>query len=145
MSTTATFQGLDPEGRSSSRILRPPGGGSNFAFGVGDPQKQQPVRKHKMASNIFGIPDDEPTPASHASEKDSQHSSACGNPEDAQETCNQEECGEAADHMGEAEVPETEPGNDGSEADGESIQPAAPVAVASRRNPPGGKSSLVLG
>ncbi|XP_040186012.1 jupiter microtubule associated homolog 1 [Rana temporaria] len=144
MSTTATFQGLDPETRSSSRILRPPGGGSSFAFGVGDAQKQQPLRKHKMASNIFGLPD-EPTPVSHTSEKDGQHGSACGNPEDEQETCNQEEWGEAADHMGEAEVPETESGNDESEADGEIVQPVAPVAVPSRRNPPGGKSSLVLG
>ncbi|CAJ0934713.1 unnamed protein product [Ranitomeya imitator] len=31
------------------------------------------------------------------------------------------------------------------EASGEPAQPAAPVAVPSRRNPPGGKSSLVLG
>ncbi|CAI9579055.1 unnamed protein product [Staurois parvus] len=145
MSTTATFQGLDPESRSSSRVLRPPGGGSSFSFGVGDSQQQQPVRKHKMASNIFGIPDNEPSPASHASEKDNQHSSACGNPEDAQKTCIQGECGEAADQMGEAEIPETESGKDGSQAAGESIQPAAPVAVAGRRNPPGGKSSLVLG
>ncbi|XP_018430893.1 PREDICTED: hematological and neurological expressed 1 protein-like [Nanorana parkeri] len=116
MTRTSTFKGLDPEGRSNSRILRPPGGGSSFSFGVGESQQQQLLRRHMMTSNIFGIPDDEPTPASYASETDIPHSSACGNPEDLQKTCNQEECGEAADHMGEAEIPETESRKDGSQA-----------------------------
>lgn len=38
-------------------------------------------------------------PKSYKYLADSQHGSACGNPEDEQETCNQEEWGEAADHM----------------------------------------------
>ncbi|XP_072259933.1 jupiter microtubule associated homolog 1 [Pyxicephalus adspersus] len=142
MTTTSMFKGLDPEGRNSSRVLRPPGGGSSFSFGVGDSQQQQqPVRRHKMSSNIFGIPDDEPAPASKTEHA---HISACGDADDSLKTCNEEVCGEAADQMVEAEVPETaESGKEGSQAVGESVEPAAPVA--SRRNPPGGKSSLVLG
>uniref|UniRef100_A0A8C5QKU3 Uncharacterized protein n=1 Tax=Leptobrachium leishanense TaxID=445787 RepID=A0A8C5QKU3_9ANUR len=41
---------------TGSWILRPPGGGSSFSFDVGD-QPAQPSRRHKMASNIFGVPD----------------------------------------------------------------------------------------
>ncbi|XP_074116841.1 jupiter microtubule associated homolog 1 isoform X2 [Sminthopsis crassicaudata] len=53
MTTTTTFKGVDPNGRNSSRVLRPPGGGSNFTLGFDEPT-EQPVRKNKMASNIFG-------------------------------------------------------------------------------------------
>ncbi|CAJ0934711.1 unnamed protein product [Ranitomeya imitator] len=70
MTTTSTIKGLDPESRSSSRVLRPPGGGSSFSFGVEASKQQQPARRHKMASNIFGIPDNEPAPTSCASEPD---------------------------------------------------------------------------
>ncbi|KAJ1130047.1 hypothetical protein NDU88_008403 [Pleurodeles waltl] len=61
MTTTTTFSGVDPSGRSSSRVLRPPGGASNFSLGFGE-QPDQPARKYKMASNIFGPPDDLPAP-----------------------------------------------------------------------------------
>ncbi|XP_069608257.1 jupiter microtubule associated homolog 1 isoform X1 [Ranitomeya imitator] len=141
MTTTSTFKGLDPESRSSSRVLRPPGGGSSFSFGVEASKQQQPARRHKMASNIFGIPDNEPAPTSCASEPGASESAACG--DDPHITCTQDEYSDATDYMGEAEVPETE--EPVKEASGEPAQPAAPVAVPSRRNPPGGKSSLVLG
>ncbi|XP_073519245.1 jupiter microtubule associated homolog 1 [Phyllobates terribilis] len=140
MTTTSTFKGLDPESRSSSRVLRPPGGGSSFSFGVEASKQQQPARRHKMASNIFGIPDNEPAPTSCASEPGASESAACG--DDPHRTCTQDEYSDATEYMGEAEVPETEPVI---EASGEPAQPAAPVAVPSRRNPPGGKSSLILG
>ncbi|KAM3921216.1 jupiter microtubule associated homolog 1 [Leptodactylus fuscus] len=140
MTTTSTFQGLDPEARKSSRVLRPPGGGSSFSFGVDGSKQQQPVRRHKMASNIFGIPDDEPAPTSCALEPEASENAACG--EDPHRTCTEAEYSDAAEHMVEAEVPEMEPAK---EASGEPAQPAPPVAVPSRRNPPGGKSSLVLG
>ncbi|XP_066442489.1 jupiter microtubule associated homolog 1 [Eleutherodactylus coqui] len=139
MTTTSTFQGLDPEGRSSSRILRPPGGGSSFTFGV-EASKQQPARRHKMASNIFGLPDNEPAPTSCAPEPGPSESAACG--DDPHRTCTEAEYSDIVEHTDEAEVPETEPAT---EASGEPAQPAPPVAVPSRRNPPGGKSSLILG
>ncbi|XP_075703014.1 jupiter microtubule associated homolog 1 [Rhinoderma darwinii] len=140
MTTTSTFKGLDPDGRSSSRILRPPGGGSSFSFGVEASKQQQPVRRHKMASNIFGVPENEPALSSHAAEPGASESAACG--DDPHRTCAQAEYCDAAEHTGEAEVPEMEPAE---EASGEPAQTAPPVAVPSRRNPPGGKSSLVLG
>ncbi|XP_038012852.1 jupiter microtubule associated homolog 1 isoform X2 [Motacilla alba alba] len=59
MTTTATFSGMDPNGRNSSRVLRPPGGGSNFSLGFDEPQ-EQPVRRNKMASSIFGTPEENP-------------------------------------------------------------------------------------
>ncbi|KAM9296388.1 jupiter microtubule associated homolog 1 [Gastrophryne carolinensis] len=105
MTTTSTFSGLDPEGRNSSRVLRPPGGGSSFTLGVGEQSQQQPVRKHKMASNIFGIPDNESASVSHAPETGGPQSAACGDPEDLQKTCLLGECGDAAEQMGEAEMP----------------------------------------
>ncbi|XP_044154334.1 jupiter microtubule associated homolog 1 isoform X2 [Bufo gargarizans] len=141
MTTTSMFQGLDPDCRSSSRVLRPPGGGSSFVFGEGAKQQQQPARRHMMASNIFGIPDNEPAPTSCASEPGVSESAACG--DDPHRTCTEDEYSDATEHTeGEAEEPETEPAK---EACGEPAQPAPPVAVPSRRNPPGGKSSLVLG
>ncbi|XP_053939525.1 jupiter microtubule associated homolog 1 isoform X1 [Cuculus canorus] len=59
MTTTTTFSGMDPSGRSSSRVLRPPGGGSNFSLGFDEPA-EQPVRRNKMASSIFGTPEENP-------------------------------------------------------------------------------------
>ncbi|OXB76966.1 UNVERIFIED_CONTAM: hypothetical protein H355_014788 [Colinus virginianus] len=59
MTTTTIFSGMDPSGRNSSRVLRPPGGGSNFSLGFDEP-KEQPVRKNKMASSIFGTPEENP-------------------------------------------------------------------------------------
>ncbi|KAF6094406.1 Jupiter microtubule associated-like protein 1 [Phyllostomus discolor] len=59
MTTTTTFKGVDPNSRNSSRVLRPPGGGSNFSLGFDEPT-EQPARKNKMASSIFGPPEDNP-------------------------------------------------------------------------------------
>lgn len=44
---------------SLCRVLRPPGGGSNFSLGFDEP-KEQPTRKNKMASSIFGTPEENP-------------------------------------------------------------------------------------
>ncbi|KAG7243606.1 hypothetical protein INR49_011163 [Caranx melampygus] len=56
MTTTTTFQGMDPGAKSSSRVLRPPGGDSSFTFGTDD--NTTPQRKNKMASSIFAEPED---------------------------------------------------------------------------------------
>uniref|UniRef100_A0A4W4DRK2 Jupiter microtubule associated homolog 1b n=1 Tax=Electrophorus electricus TaxID=8005 RepID=A0A4W4DRK2_ELEEL len=55
MTTTTTFQGMDPSAKNSSRVLRPPGGASNICFGT---DEDKPARKNRMASNIFAEPDD---------------------------------------------------------------------------------------
>ncbi|KAM8945889.1 jupiter microtubule associated homolog 1 [Pelodytes ibericus] len=146
MTTTSTFSGLDPEGRSSSRILRPPGGGSSFSFGVGD-QQAQPARRHKMASNIFGLPEYEPVPVAHSQQTDVPASTACEDQEDLsiQRTCSPAEYYDA-DDMVEAEATEAiGAGNETSHSTEVSAETTAAAAVPTRRNPPGGKSSLVLG
>ncbi|RXM34223.1 Hematological and neurological expressed 1-like protein [Acipenser ruthenus] len=50
---------MDPGSKSSSRVLRPPGGDSNICFGNGKEETvPQPTRKNRTASNIFGVPED---------------------------------------------------------------------------------------
>ncbi|CAH2307669.1 Hypothetical predicted protein [Pelobates cultripes] len=53
MTSTHTFQGLDSDNKTSSRVLKPPGGGSSCIFGNPD-DAPAPTRSHKMSSNIFG-------------------------------------------------------------------------------------------
>ncbi|XP_013916376.1 PREDICTED: hematological and neurological expressed 1 protein [Thamnophis sirtalis] len=60
MTITTTYPGMDPSGRSSSRVLRPPGGGSNFNIGFDLPKDQQGGKRNKMASSIFGTPEENP-------------------------------------------------------------------------------------
>ncbi|CAJ1076571.1 jupiter microtubule associated homolog 1-like [Xyrichtys novacula] len=56
MTTTTTFSGMEPGAKSSSRVLRPPGGDSSFS--LGSDENTTPQRKNKMASSIFAEPDD---------------------------------------------------------------------------------------
>ncbi|XP_069761291.1 jupiter microtubule associated homolog 2 isoform X3 [Narcine bancroftii] len=53
MTSTSTFQGL--ENRPNSRVLKPPGGGSTNLFEAPEEPSSKP---HKMASNIFGPPEE---------------------------------------------------------------------------------------
>lgn len=53
---------------SLRRVLRPPGGGSNFSLGFDEPT-EQPVRRNKMASSIFGTPEENPPSWAKASGK----------------------------------------------------------------------------
>ena len=39
--STLMFQGLDPNARLSSKVLRPPGGGSTDIFGIHEPKGGQ--------------------------------------------------------------------------------------------------------
>ncbi|MEE6522719.1 hypothetical protein FKM82_021333 [Ascaphus truei] len=149
MTTTSTFTGLDPEGRSSSRILRPPGGGSSFSLGFSD-QPEQPARRHKMASNIFCIPDDVPIAAPRSQDPGALDSGMCGDsepPVSLKRTCSMGEYGDAAEPKDEDDSTDnTEAGMEGAEGDCDPEAAASvPAAFPSRRNPPGGKSSLVLG
>ncbi|XP_043568000.1 jupiter microtubule associated homolog 2 [Chiloscyllium plagiosum] len=58
MTSTSTFQGLQDK-PNSSRVLKPPGGGSSNIFGAPDVSSSKP---HKMASNIFGPPEETSLP-----------------------------------------------------------------------------------
>ncbi|XP_078238590.1 jupiter microtubule associated homolog 1-like [Pogona vitticeps] len=155
MTTTTTFKGMDPSGRSSSRVLRPPGGGSNFNLGFDLPKEQQGGRRSKMASSIFGTPEENPPSWARSTAKSSDISE---NPEElGSDRINSSDAnsGDCVDpKSGEGEAPENteveiEAASGLSE---EKPLPAAPVPspvasapAPSRRNPPGGKSSLVLG
>ncbi|XP_029914581.1 jupiter microtubule associated homolog 2 isoform X2 [Myripristis murdjan] len=59
MTSTNMFQGLDTGSKPSSRVLRPPGGGSSNLFGGFDEDAAASRRPNKMASTIFA-PAEEP-------------------------------------------------------------------------------------
>lgn len=147
MTTTTTFKGMEPGAKSSSRVLRPPGGGSNISFGTdGD---KPPARVNKMASSVFAEPEDpyanrrnnppggEPTGVLCG--ESSAPRRRRGDTTDTQEPANEEKT-----------IGDNENGADG---DVGSVQPAEASAAedssaglpSGRRNPPGGKSSLILG
>uniref|UniRef100_A0A8D0KPL3 Jupiter microtubule associated homolog 1 n=1 Tax=Salvator merianae TaxID=96440 RepID=A0A8D0KPL3_SALMN len=156
MTTTTTFKGMDPSARSSSRVLRPPGGGSNFNLGFELPKEQQGTRRNKMASSIFGTPEENPPSWARSRAAKSDDVSESSEVLDSQaRNSSDANSGDCVDPKGgEVEVPEntdveTEAASGPSE---EKPLPAAPVPspvapapAPSRRNPPGGKSSLVLG
>ncbi|XP_062495845.1 jupiter microtubule associated homolog 1 [Pezoporus occidentalis] len=155
MTTTTTFSGMDPSGRNSSRVLRPPGGGSNFSLGFDEP-KEQPVRRNKMESHIFGTPEENPPSwAKSSGTKPGESGENCESAGPQRRNSTDANCGDSVDPKGEIGGGET---SEITEADVEAAPgqseekslPAAPVPspvapAPSRRNPPGGKSSLVLG
>ncbi|XP_003768524.1 jupiter microtubule associated homolog 1 isoform X1 [Antechinus flavipes] len=152
MTTTTTFKGVDPNGRNSSRVLRPPGGGSNFTLGFDEPT-EQPVRKNKMASNIFGTPEEnQPSWAKSAGAQSSRDNSELSGLQ--RRNSSEAGSGDFLGPKGEGDVHENVEADlqvDLGQNEEKSV-PAAPVPspvasapAPSRRNPPGGKSSLVLG
>ncbi|KAM9491543.1 jupiter microtubule associated homolog 1a isoform 1-T1 [Salvelinus alpinus] len=158
MTTTTIYSGMEAGAKSSSRVLRPPGGASNISFG--NDEEKPPSRKNKMASNIFPEPDDP-----HAHRRNNPPGGKptgvlCGEPSAplrrcaAQSSANNHEDSNAgvrwlnAVFVYNAVEVEVVPAP---EQRSEALQPAAgasqPAAgmTSGRRNPPGGKSSLVLG
>nr|XP_004041022.3 jupiter microtubule associated homolog 1 isoform X1 [Gorilla gorilla gorilla] len=136
------------------RVLRPPGGGSNFSLGFDEPT-EQPVRKNKMASNIFGTPEE-----NQASWAKSAGAKSSGGREDLESSglqrrnSSEASSGDFLDLKGEGDIHENVdtdlPGSLGQSEEkpvpaAPVPSPVAPAPVPSRRNPPGGKSSLVLG
>ncbi|XP_023137503.1 jupiter microtubule associated homolog 1 isoform X2 [Amphiprion ocellaris] len=170
MTTTTTFKGMDPGAKSSSRVLRPPGGETSFSFGTDD--NTTPQRKNKMASSIFAEPDDP-----HAHRRNNPPTGApagtlCGEPSAPLRRCQQpllfpknpqpelttiHNSGAAMVWKERREGENGQEPNDECREDGEveqedqeQPQPSAPsgganAAAGGRRNPPGGKSSLILG
>ncbi|XP_071672749.1 jupiter microtubule associated homolog 1 isoform X1 [Patagioenas fasciata] len=171
MTTTTTFSGMDPSGRNSSRVLRPPGGGSNFSLGFDEP-KEQPVRRNKMASSIFGTPEENPPSwaKSSGTKKPGEIRDGCESSGPQRRNSADANCGDFVDPKGgdgggetSANAEKSNPATastENTEADVEATpgqneekslpaapvpSPVAPAPAPSRRNPPGGKSSLVLG
>ncbi|NWI10309.1 JUPI1 protein, partial [Crypturellus soui] len=137
-----------------SRVLRPPGGGSNFSLGFDEP-KEQPVRRNKMASSIFGTPEENPPSwAKSSGAKPGEVREECESSGPQRRNSTDANCGDFVDPKVtsffleniEADV-EAAPG----QSEEKSLpaapvpSPVAPAPAPSRRNPPGGKSSLVLG
>ncbi|XP_069510926.1 jupiter microtubule associated homolog 1 isoform X1 [Ambystoma mexicanum] len=136
------------------KVSRPPGGASNFSFGNGE-QPDQPVRKHKMASNIFGPPDDLPVQSNRPGLKDNSISGDSEPSVPQRRPLPGGECGDAKAHTGDSEEYENVQTDDVAPPDGDAPSdpapedsapaPEVPAPVPSRRNPPGGRSTLVLG
>ncbi|KAM3598124.1 uncharacterized protein V6R79_013852 [Siganus canaliculatus] len=175
MTTTTTFQGMSPGSKSSSRVLRPPGGESSFSLGT-DEENTTP-RKSKMASSIFAEPDDP-----HAHRRNNPPTGAptgtlCGEPSAPLRRCqqpllfpknpqpelttihnsgaamiwNQRQQENGQDQENIDDCPDDgEQQQEQPEQQKEMPQPSEPsggasAAAGGRRNPPGGKSSLILG
>ncbi|CAJ1076570.1 jupiter microtubule associated homolog 1-like [Xyrichtys novacula] len=174
MTTTTTFSGMEPGAKSSSRVLRPPGGDSSFS--LGSDENTTPQRKNKMASSIFAEPDDPHAHRRNNPPTGSPTGTLCGEPSAPLRRCQQpllfpknpqpelttiHNSGAALVWSQKPEVPNgQEPANDecpedveqeDQEQQKETPQPSAPSGAANngasggRRNPPGGKSSLILG
>ncbi|XP_026069687.1 jupiter microtubule associated homolog 1 isoform X1 [Carassius auratus] len=159
MTTTTTFQGMDPTGRSSSRVLHPPGGDSNICFGT---DELKAVKKNKMASSIFSEPEDP-----HAHRRNNPPGGKptgvlCGEPSAPLRRCTAQPANQSntTDENNVAVNGEENSITVDSTEEPEPVQeqddtPAPPYLSAreqhtaevpsGRRNPPGGKSSLILG
>ncbi|XP_042250067.1 jupiter microtubule associated homolog 1-like isoform X1 [Thunnus albacares] len=177
MTTTTTFQGVEPGAKSSSRVLRPPGGETSFTFGTDD--NTTPQRKNKMASSIFAEPDD---PHAHRRNNPPTGTAAgtlCGEPSAPLRRCQQPllfpknpqpelttihnsgaamvwnqrregENGQNGEEPGNDEYPDNQEEEHDEPEQKETSQSSTPsgganAASGNRRNPPGGKSSLILG
>uniref|UniRef100_A0A3Q4AQE3 Uncharacterized protein n=1 Tax=Mola mola TaxID=94237 RepID=A0A3Q4AQE3_MOLML len=144
MTTTTTFQGMSPGSKSSSRVLRPPGGESSFTLGT--EENSTPQRKSKMASSIFAEPEDP-------------HAHRRNNPPSGMPTGTL--CGEPSAPLRRCQQPLLFPKNPQPELttihnsgaalvwtqrqEVQYLSSSANGGTGGRRNPPGGKSSLVLG
>ncbi|KAK7167020.1 hypothetical protein R3I94_001427 [Phoxinus phoxinus] len=152
MTTTTTFTGMEPGAKNSSRVLRPPGGASNISFGT---DEEKPARKNKMASSIFAEPDD---PHAHRRNNPPGGEATgvlCGEPSAPLRRCQPAivyDNGTPANSLDQNEYEQDNNDEVVPEQKEESSQPSAPSAAnpsaanpSGRRNPPGGKSSLILG
>ncbi|XP_026216474.1 jupiter microtubule associated homolog 1a [Anabas testudineus] len=149
MTTTTTFQGMEPGAKSSSRVLRPPGGGSNISFGADE--EKPPVRKNKMASSVFAEPEDPYANRRNNPPGGKPTGVLCGEPSAPLRRGGNPGTNHSADAPtmdGEISVRD----NDNSVAEPEVVPEEVPAAEepaagqpSGRRNPPGGKSSLILG
>ncbi|CAL8328770.1 unnamed protein product [Lota lota] len=151
MTTTTTYQGLEAGSKSSSRVSNPPGGASNISFGTDE--DKPPVRKNKMASSVFAEPEDPYAHRRNNPPGGKPTGVLCGEPSAPLRRGVNHNANLSADpasmdaenNVGDADH-STEP-EAISEPKEEPPLAEAPAAGAPsvRRNPPGGKSSLILG
>ncbi|KAM6941784.1 jupiter microtubule associated homolog 1a [Lycodopsis pacificus] len=152
MTTTTNYQGMEPGSKSSSRVLRPPGGASNFTLGANE--EKPPVRKDKMASSVFAEPEDPYANRRNNPPGGKPTGVLCGEPSAPRRRGGNQTTDLSADaaavrsshHITSCEnsAPEPEAVPEQKEEAPPADDPAAGVP-SGRRNPPGGKSSLILG
>ncbi|XP_033481186.1 jupiter microtubule associated homolog 1a [Epinephelus lanceolatus] len=152
MTTTTTYQGMEPGSKSSSRVLRPPGGGSNISLGADE--EKPPVRKNKMASSVFAEPEDPYANRRNNPPGGKPTGVLCGEPSAPLRRGGNQTTTHSADASAtdgensvrdyENSAPEPEAVPEQKEEAPAADDPAAGVP-SGRRNPPGGKSSLILG
>lgn len=144
MTTTTTFKGMEPGAKNSSRVLRPPGGASNISFGA---EEEKSVRVNKMASSVFAEPEDPYANRRNNPPGGKPTGVLCGEPSAPLRRRDQSTNNSAQDSTGDehSAADAAENGADAelsSEPQGEEPTAGLPSG---RRNPPGGKSSLILG
>uniref|UniRef100_A0A3B4GFF6 Hematological and neurological expressed 1 protein-like n=1 Tax=Pundamilia nyererei TaxID=303518 RepID=A0A3B4GFF6_9CICH len=143
MTTTTTFQGMEPGAKSSSRVLRPPGGGSNISLGADE--EKPPVRKNKMASSVFAEPEDPYANRRNNPPGGKPTGVLCGEPSAPLRRGGNH----TTSHLGDTPTTVRQSAVELSvrEQQDEAPQAEEPCAglPSGRRNPPGGKSSLILG
>lgn len=152
MTTTTTYQGMEPGSKSSSRVLRPPGGGSNISLGTDE--EKPPVRKNKMASSVFAEPEDPYANRRNNPPGGKPTGVLCGEPSaplrrggnpttnhsaDVPATDGENSARDVENCVAEAEAAP------GQHDEAPPAEDAAAGLPSGRRNPPGGKSSLILG
>ncbi|KAM9792933.1 jupiter microtubule associated homolog 1a [Neosynchiropus ocellatus] len=148
MTTTKTYTGMEPDAKNSSRVLQPPGGGSNISFGADD--EKPPVRKNKMASSVFAEPEDPYANRRNNPPGGKPTGVLCGESSAPLRRGGNQTVDSVTDDSSsskgqtgsetENNAAEAEHQNDGPQTE----EPAAGLP-SGRRNPPGGKSSLILG
>uniref|UniRef100_A0A3Q2QZC2 Jupiter microtubule associated homolog 2 n=1 Tax=Fundulus heteroclitus TaxID=8078 RepID=A0A3Q2QZC2_FUNHE len=81
MTSTNMFQGLDNTGKSSSRVLQPPGGGSSNLFGGYEDDSAPFRRPNKMASKVFAPPEEPQNVSKRSNPPGGKSSGIFGGPE----------------------------------------------------------------
>uniref|UniRef100_A0A665TGP7 Jupiter microtubule associated homolog 1a n=1 Tax=Echeneis naucrates TaxID=173247 RepID=A0A665TGP7_ECHNA len=136
-----------------SRVLRPPGGGSNISLGADE--EKPPVRKNKMASSVFAEPEDP-----YANRRNNPPGKSASFPKNVLPLCENsvahvsircckrsvygDKDQKGFDFLEKNCAAEPEAVPEQQEEAPPTEEPAAGVP-SGRRNPPGGKSSLILG
>ncbi|KAJ8298218.1 hypothetical protein KUTeg_024749 [Tegillarca granosa] len=77
MTTTSTQVGITGDEKPTSRVLRPPGGGSSNIFGVQEDEPRQ-AQRQKPISNVFGGQADDQPPQRSKPQQQATHSNIFG-------------------------------------------------------------------
>ena len=146
--STLMFSGFNPNSRNSSKVLRPPGGGSSDIFGIKGDQEQEKVETPVQDEKDNLITDDpkymssEKIPNNAQEVKDEVLINAKEEPSEVPNNANVENKSEESDiQEKETEANKFPAENSESPATAATSSPCPPVAGVRGRIPPGGHSS----